>query len=171
MSATVRPSRPGDLAGLGALEKSGDALFRAADMHAVADMPTTPGADGYQDAHRAGRLLVAVDAADRPIGFVGLELLDGEPHVGQVSVHPGHAGHRIGADLLTAAEQWARARRYGRITLTTFRDVGWNGPYYRRLGWVVLPERQWGPELAAIRQHEADLGLDRWPREALVKHL
>ena len=170
MTATVRPSRPADLQDLGPLEKSGDALFRTAGMYAVADMPT-PGPDGYQDAHRAGRLLVAVDAADRPIGFVRLELLDGEPHVEQVSVHPVHAGHRVGAHLLGAAAQWARARGYDRITLTTFRDVGWNGPYYRRLGWVVLPERRWGPELAATRQHEAGLGLDRWPREALVKHL
>lgn len=114
---------------------------------------------------------MAVDAADRPVGFVHLELLDDVPHVEQVSVHPDHAGHRIGADLLAAAQQWARARGHDAMTLTTFRDVAWNGPYYRRLGWVVLPEREWGPQLAAARQHEADLGLDRWPRQALVKHL
>ncbi len=50
------------------------------------------------------------------------------------------------------------------MTLTTFADVPWNGPYYRRLGWRDLPAAELGPELAAIRRHEASLGLDAWPR-------
>lgn len=50
-------------------------------------------------------------------------------------------------------------------------DVSWNGPYYARRGWVLLPEHEWGPELAAARQHERDLGLDQWPRQAKAKDL
>jgi len=57
------------------------------------------------------------------------------------------------------------------MTLTTFSDVPWNGPYYARLGWSALPEAGLPPELAAARQHERDLGLDQWPRQAMTKSL
>ena len=40
------------------------------------------------------------------------------------------------------------------------RDVAWNGPYYRRLGFVDVPDEQLGPGLAALRAHESELGLD-----------
>jgi hypothetical protein len=73
--------------------------------------------------------------------------------------------------LLAAGEQLARARGHCRMTLTTFRDVPWNGPYYARLGWSALPEAGLPPELAAARQHERDLGLDQWPRQAMMKNL
>jgi len=98
-------------------------------------------------------------------------MLDGDPHVEQVSVHPDHAGHGIGASLLAAAEQLARTRGHCRITLTTFRDVPWNGPYYARLGWSVVREAELPPELAATRRHERDLGFDEWPRQAMAKSL
>jgi GNAT superfamily N-acetyltransferase len=98
-------------------------------------------------------------------------VLDGDLHVEQVSVHPDAAGHGIGAALLAAAEQLGRARGHRRMTLTTFRDVPWNGPYYARLGWSTLAAGDLPPELAAARQHERDLGLDEWPRQAMAKVL
>jgi GNAT superfamily N-acetyltransferase len=169
-TAVIRPAREADLAALGALEKLGDARFALTGMDLVVDAPA-PDPEDYQDALRDGGLLVAVDADDAPIGFVRVETLDGGPHLEQVSVHPDHAGHRLGAALVSAAERWAQSRGHRRMTLTTFTDVPWNGPYYARLGWTTLPESEWGPELTAARQHERDLGLDRWPRQAMVKHL
>lgn len=138
-------------------------------MNRVADAPA-PDPRAYGDAHQAGRLLTAV-TDDALIGFIRTEILDNEPHVEQVSVHPDHQGRGVGAALMRAAERWARSQGYTRLTLTTFRDVSWNGPYYARCGWVLLPEHEWGPELAAVRQHERDLGLDQWPRQAMAKVL
>jgi hypothetical protein len=57
------------------------------------------------------------------------------------------------------------------MTLTTFRDVPWNGPYYTRLGWSTLHAADLPPELAAARKQERDLGLDEWPRQAMAKSL
>ena len=42
------------------------------------------------------------------------------------------------------------------VTLTTFRDVPWNAPYYERLGFRTLAADEITPGLAAIRAHEAD---------------
>lgn len=41
----------------------------------------------------------------------------------------------------------------------------------RGLGWRDLPAADLGPELVAIRRHEAFLGLDAWSRTAMIKHL
>ena len=169
-TTTLRPSREVELPLIGALEKSSDAQFRAAGMGLVADAPV-PDLATYLEAHRAGRLLVASSSTGLLVGFVRIEIVDGDAHVEQVSVHPDHQRQGVGRALLEAAEQWARAHDHARMTLTTFRDVPWNGPFYARLGWDVLPEHAWRPELAAARHHERALGLDQWPRQAMFKQV
>jgi hypothetical protein len=57
------------------------------------------------------------------------------------------------------------------VTLTTFADVPWNAPYYRRLGFADVPPGAQGPGLRRLRAHEAEVGLDRWPRVAMARPL
>jgi hypothetical protein len=45
------------------------------------------------------------------------------------------------------------------LTLTTFRDVAWNGPFYQRLGFEELAAHDLSPDLAQILAHEAARGL------------
>jgi hypothetical protein len=45
------------------------------------------------------------------------------------------------------------------VTLSTFRDVPWNGPFYRKHGFRDLQPSEWTPSLRAIRKHEAEHGL------------
>jgi hypothetical protein len=47
------------------------------------------------------------------------------------------------------------------LSLTTFREVPWNRPFYERLGFVEIPRDTMRPELAAVVSEEADRGLDR----------
>jgi GNAT superfamily N-acetyltransferase len=108
-SGVIRPARESELPLISELEKSGEGLYRAAGMDRVADAPA-PEPDCYRPALEDGRLQVAVDEDDTPVGFIRLEMLDGEPHVEQVSVRPDHAGRGIGASLLASAEQLACAR-------------------------------------------------------------
>lgn len=80
---------------------------------------------------------------------------------------------KLAAELTAARSvpDWARSHGFTCLSLTTFRDVPWNGPFYARLGGSSSPEQERGPEPAAIRQHERDLGLDAWPRQAMIKNL
>lgn len=132
-------------------------------MDAVADdgpIPTET-LDRYR---RAGRAWVAVDDADRPVGYLVLDLLDGAGHVEQVTVHPDARGQRLGAALLDAAQEWSAQHASGALTLTTFADVPWNAPYYRRLGFAEVGPDAWTPGLRAVMDHEAELSLSRWSR-------
>jgi hypothetical protein len=56
------------------------------------------------------------------------------------------------------------------VTLTTFRDVPWNGPFYAGLGFRAVDELT--PGLAAVRDHEKAIGDDDFgPRIAMRKEL
>jgi hypothetical protein len=56
------------------------------------------------------------------------------------------------------------------LVLTTFRDVPWNARYYQRLGFVILTDDEVTPGLQAIREHQAAIGLDRWPRVCMRRN-
>jgi GNAT superfamily N-acetyltransferase len=107
---------------------------------------------------------VDTDEADRPVGFLLASVGSGRAHVEQVSVDPGHAGRGIGAGLIEHLGDWAADRRLQELTLTTFADVPWNAPYYRRLGFRVVPP----DELTSEQRERAranDIGpLGAWPR-------
>jgi catechol 2,3-dioxygenase-like lactoylglutathione lyase family enzyme len=45
------------------------------------------------------------------------------------------------------------------VTLSTFRDVPWNGPFYRKHGFRELQPAEWTPGMRAIREKEAHHGL------------
>jgi len=112
-------------------------------------------ADWFREAQVRGQLWVAVDEADAgtPVAFALFEELDGGLHLEEVDVHPDHARQGLGARLIDAAAAWARELGYRAITLTTFRYVAWNAPYYERLGFRALPAEAWGP---ALRDRVAD---------------
>lgn len=65
------------------------------------------------------------------------------------------------------AASWARRRGLGALTLTTYVEVPWNGPYYERLGFRYLTTEEETLGLRAIRDHERASGLDAWPRACM----
>lgn len=133
--------------------------FVEVGMPAIAHDDPTP-ADDLLEAAAHGRAWVATDRAGRPVGFVLAEVLDGNGHVEEVAVHPDHQGRGLASALLDQVTTWAGSCGLPAVTLTTFRDVPWNGPYYLRRGFRVLDPDEVGPELAARRAEEAERGLD-----------
>ena len=110
---TVRQARPEDVGRLQAIQLAAGNAFRDIGMPAAADtfpLPTES-LSGYR---RAGRAWVAADEHDEPVGFVVFDVVDGCAHIEQVSVHPAHAGQRIGAMLLEYVADWA-VDQVGRI--------------------------------------------------------
>jgi GNAT superfamily N-acetyltransferase len=120
---------------------------------------------------RAGLLWAAADEGDKPVAYLMASVVDGCLHIDQVSVHPGNARQRLGRRLLEHAVGQAAADGLAALTLTTFASVPWNAPYYLRCGFRVLDDAELTPGLRAIRQHEAEIGLDQWPRVCMRRSL
>ena len=161
--ALVRVAAPDELAALPAIEAAGDAMFAALGL-------TMP-AETVSVEQLAAAPLVLVTG--QPVnGFALVDVLDGAAHLGQLSVHPDHGRQGLGTGLLAAAAAWAQQAGYPAMTLTTFADVPWNGPFYRRHGFVVLDETELTPGLRATREHERAAGLDGLaPRAAMRRRL
>ena len=112
-------------------------------------------------AQREGRLLVArVDDGQTLVGFALLEEHGDEAHLEELDVLPEYGGVGIGRDLLEAACAWARIKGFASITLSTFRDVPWNGPFYARAGFEEIPREAWSASLVAAAAAEVEAGLD-----------
>jgi GNAT superfamily N-acetyltransferase len=155
----IRASRTSDGATLREIERSAGERFRAIGLETVAE--DEPMSETELAAYAIdGRSWVAVDAADRPVGYVLVEQVDGSAHVAQITVVPESQGKGIGRALLDRVRIWAIAANFPAITLTTFDDVPWNRPLYEHLGFVVLTEEEIGPDLQAVRRDESDRGLD-----------
>jgi GNAT superfamily N-acetyltransferase len=98
---------------------------------------------------------------DVPVGFALVEMLAaGRPHLEEIDVHPDHGRRGVGAALVRAVCAWARSAGYEDITLTTFRAVPWNMPFYQRLGFEEIRDDALRPELVAVVRDETARGLD-----------
>ena len=80
-------------------------------------------------------------------------------HIDELDVQDGQHGKGLGKRLLRHARDWARANGLSSLSLTTFRSIPWNAPYYASFGF-----REWPPDEApaSVRQalrNEASKGL------------
>jgi GNAT superfamily N-acetyltransferase len=96
----------------------------------------------------------------QPIGFAACEPFDGVLHLWQIAVRRDRQGQGAGRALITVAAEAGRARGFAAITLTTFREIAWNGPFYARLGFRELAEADLDSRLRAVIARERTLGLD-----------
>jgi GNAT superfamily N-acetyltransferase len=159
-----------DLETVRAVEVRAGALFHQVGKSDIAEHPV-PAAEVLARFVRSGMGWVLVSGDDLPVGFVLVDVVDGLAHVEQVSVDPAYGRRGLGATLIEHVADWAAGRGVAALTLTTFRDVPWNGPYYARLGFRVLSDAERGPELAALMTDEARHGLDPAERIAMRRDL
>lgn len=158
---TIRPARPDELAELIEVERAADRLFP------LAGYGETPPPASVEELCNATALLVS---GDPPAGYARIELVDGRAHLEGLSVRPRFMRHGRGSELVQAACAWAAEHGYAEITLCTFAEVPWNGPFYAKLGFVELADLT--PGLQALRETERRLGLDAMGRRVvLIRHL
>ena len=106
----------------------------------------------------AGGLLVA-ETEGQLAAFVMFRPVGDGLYIEQIDVLPAFERRRIGAALIDAVGQRTR-----RLTLSTFRDVPWNAPYYRRLGFTDIDDHELAPDLVEIRREHLARGLDESAR-------
>jgi GNAT superfamily N-acetyltransferase len=170
MRTIVRAAGESDLPQVQDIEVDAGAVFAEIGLASIAS--ADPPSIELLRAHlERGTLWVAVDPADQPVAYASASVVDGEGHLDQVSVRRTYARRGIGGALVEHVCDWAMTHGLHAVTLTTFRDVEWNGPLYERYGFVPLHEAELGPELTAIRAAERAAGIDVAPRIAMRRSL
>jgi GNAT superfamily N-acetyltransferase len=155
-----------DFAAVEDIEIATGEQVRLAGIGAIADLgPFT--AEELTGFVSPGLAWVAAGDDDVPVGFLVARNVDGCLYLSEIGVHPRGARRGIGRQLI----EHAAAGEYPALILTTFRDVPWNAPYFQRLGFVILADDEITPGLRAIREHQATIGLDRWPRVCMRRDL
>lgn len=98
----------------------------------------------------------------QPVGFVLASKRRPDLYLDQVSVDPEHGKRGLGAALVRRIISEADHQRFRGVTLSTFRDVAWNGPFYTRLGFAELPRyrmKGWMRALEMIQSETMDVSL------------
>ncbi len=170
MDVTIRPATTADIARMQWLEIDAGRRFLDVGLDSIAG--DEPYSESLLAAHIAdGAVWVAFVDGEEAVGYAFASIVDGEGHLDQVSVAREAMGTGVGTALVEAVCAWAHERAFDAVTLTTFREVPFNGPYYERRGFVVLDEAAWGPELTAIRAREREAGIDVAERVAMRRRL
>jgi len=155
---TITAARLEDLTRLPAIELAAARLLAGHAPESVLNETTS--LDVLEKAQREGHLWVAL-ADDVPVGFAHVELIEPEAaHLEEIDVHPEHGRHGVGTKLVLQVCEWAAGQGYESITLTTFRDVPWNMPFYARLGFGIVPSEQVSTGLRTVVDNETRRGLD-----------
>jgi GNAT superfamily N-acetyltransferase len=171
MSISVRAARPEDAPALPDVElDAGKSFLTLPDLAWIASDQVTP-AEEHLPAIDVGACWVAASDTDGVVGFLTAERSGSDLHIWEVAVRRTFQRQGIGRQLIVCAAELARAEGLTALTLTTFRDVAWNAPYYARQGFEILDEANLSPRLAEVLGHEAEQGLPPERRCAMLLSL
>jgi predicted N-acetyltransferase YhbS len=150
---TIRLARIDELPLLREIERAAGELFAQIGLGQVAEDEPLP-LDFLRAQQRLGLVWVVADENDRPVGSAATRELDGALHIEEISVHPAHGRRRLGKRLIETLCDWAGRQGYTAVTLSTFRDVPWNAPYYARIEFRALEESELSEGLSALLDQE-----------------
>jgi len=158
----IREAGHGDLQALADIERAAAHQFRALGIDGDF-LDEAKAIDELSDAQADGRLWVAVHG-ERCVGFAIACLLDdGGGWLEEIDVHPDHGRRGVGRALVERVIEWARRHGSRSLSLTTFRDIAWNAPFYASVGFRELEPDRYSDQIRAIVEDERsrDLPMDR----------
>lgn len=164
---TIRLAREDEIETLRQIERSAAQAFRLVEAFSWLVTGDVQSAEQHRTLIAQQTNWVAVNAADHPLGFLSAERTGNELHIWEISVGHLHQGSGIGRQLIRHAVDAATALGLAAVTLTTFRTIPWNGPFYERMGFRVLEEADLTPRLKAVLDDEDEHGLRRDMRCAM----
>lgn len=164
---SLRLARPADAEAMPAIERAAAEMFTHDPGLERFDPDDTWEVADLQRLIRKGHCLVA-HVGEEMAGFLVAEPFRRELHIWEMNVHPRFQQRGIGAGLVRAAQIDARNTGFKALTLTTFRDLAWNGPFYARLGFEEVTALDAHLRLAGELANEVDDGLPADRRCAMI---
>jgi GNAT superfamily N-acetyltransferase len=167
---TCRFAAPHEASVIRTIEFEAGQRFVSVGMTGIADAPPMA-LELVERKIAASEIIVAVDTDATCAGFVMFEPQPARIYVQELDVLTSHAGRRIGAALIEQVAQLARRRHLPQLVLSTYREVPWNAPYYRRLGFRDIEAAELDAALIARRDAHIARGLDESKRVFMRRDL
>ena len=145
-----------DIPALISLDRAASELFRPTGL--IPDMSAIPESvpTDILAAAIANSMLLVVHDSDGVVGFSLCQQIDNCLYLDQLSVHPEHGRKGIGSALVKSTFKLAKDNKLGTIVLSTFRDIPWNGPFYRSLGFREIPRKKLTDWMLKIEEKQAE---------------
>ncbi|MEM6475167.1 MAG: GNAT family N-acetyltransferase [Pseudomonadota bacterium] len=167
---SLRLARKDDAQAFHEIEEDAAVLFQSEPLLDGIPIPPSTSADDHAKAIAKGRSLAAV-IGGQVVGFAAAAPVGRELHLNELSVARDHQQRGIGAALLRALQIDARNSGFRAITLSTFREVPWNAPFYARHGFVEVVNLEEHPHLAEALAGAVELGIPAETRCAMINFL
>ena len=166
----IQIARAEDLTLLAAIEQSAATLFENTPYSFLVDAELLP-LEFVQQRFQVGQVWVVVDRGNKVIGYAITNEVDDTLYLQQIDVEPSHGRKGVGSKLINTVCAWAKSHGYRVISLSTFRDIPWNAPFYAKLGFQILDESEITPGFQQIRLKEAEAGLSISERVIMQRKL
>ena len=158
IKTNIRLTKAEDVHALPDIERSAGESFRGLPELAWIADDEDMSAETHLQYVMQGTSWVA-EADDQIIGFLCAQSAGRDLHIEEFAVRLEWQGQGIGRQLMNTAIEHARRNRFRSATLTTFRKVPWNEPFYRSLGFEIIEAEKLEPRLEKILQAEIQRGL------------
>ncbi|HXG87309.1 MAG TPA: GNAT family N-acetyltransferase [Vicinamibacterales bacterium] len=158
----IRLGAPEDIGSLAEVEREASTLFQNhfTETGLTGELLLrTSAEEDLRDAQQAGRLWVAVTRDGEVVGFASASEVGDYANLDELDVLPAHGRLGLGSRLLAEVCAWACGAGYPAVTLSTFREVPWNAPFYQRRGFEPVAPDQLSSAYAARVAAEARRGL------------
>lgn len=158
MIYTFRPTAPAEITALPAIERAAGQRFRQVpELAWLAEGPVIS-AERHREYVDAGTSWLAL-VDDRPVGFLLAQAQGNVLFIVEFSLHQAWQGRGLGRRLMAYVIAQAREKGFRALTLTTFRTVPWNGPWYAKQGFEFLADETLSPSLRMTLAEEATHGM------------
>lgn len=155
---SLRIAVPADIPALQQVEFDSGARFITTGLISTADHRPEPiPLAAYREAVAAGLLIAAFTVDGPAIGYALCRDEAPDLLLEQISVTEAFGQRGVGSALLARVEHLARTRGRAGVVLTTFRDLRWNGPFYRHRGYREIPRARWTEWQHSIARAHAEI--------------
>ena len=139
------------------MERAAAELFRPLGLLTLTDDGAGVQSEADHARAIANGLSLVLECNGERAGFAMGEPRDLDVYLQEIDVHPDFQRRGLGAILLNAFIEDARARGAASVILSTFRHVPWNAPFYAKHGFAELPQTDYRPWMRAIEQEQAKM--------------
>lgn len=169
----IEPAGPSDILKLIEIDKAASRLFEPTGLLSAEALADHVPAEAFEWAMRHELLDVARLHDGAPVGFTLVSGRGAGLYLDQISVDPAHGKKGIGRALMKHVIQKAHESGLPEVTLSTFRDLPWNGPFYASLGFSPLPRKDMEPfmhEIESLQARSMDVTQRIFMRKRVRRH-